>query len=223
MSGGAGGHLRPHPTEVDEKRNIAKKMEMRHKTPAFFYAFDPTNYCDIEIFNKTKESTHVYEGLAAALQYSELPVLFFTCYDVGPNETLGVFVRHVVCTMVQGDSIYFFDMRNLRQISERMQAHLEAEFSRIAGRKLHLVNLACAGQKKCLYLQRYKGKTEMGWCIGWALMFLDHLTDHPEFASMNKQSKTKHAAQLYRQIDKQLSAPKSNAFIEQYYIRLLQL
>ena len=93
MSGGAGGHLRPHPTEVEEKRNIAKKMEMRYKTRAFFYAFDPTNYCDIEIFNKTKESTRVYEGLAAALRYSELPVLFFTCYDVGPNETLGVSVR----------------------------------------------------------------------------------------------------------------------------------
>jgi hypothetical protein len=223
MSGASSGHLRPHPTEVDEKRNIAKKMEMRHKTGAYFYAFDPTNYCDIEIFNKTKEATRVYDGLSAALQYSELPVLFFTCYDVGPNETLGVFVRHVVCTMVQGDSIYFFDMRNLRQISDKMQAHLEAEFSKVAGRKLHLVNLACAGQRKCLYLQRYKGKTEMGWCIGWALMFLDHLTDHPEFASMTKQSKTKHSAQLYRQIDKQLSSHKSNGFIETYYIRLLQL
>jgi len=197
-------------------------MEMRRKTGAYFYAFDPTNYCDIEIFNKTKEATRVYDGLAAALQYSALPVLFFTCYDVGPNETLGVFVRHVVCTMVQGDSIYFFDMRNLRQISETMQAHLESEFSRFAGRKLHLVNLACAGQQKCLYLQRYKGKTEMGWCIGWALMFLDHLTDHPEFSSMTKQSKTKHAAQLYRRIDNQLSSRKSNAFIEHYYITLLQ-
>jgi hypothetical protein len=224
MSGGAGGHLRPHPTEVDETRNIAKKMEMRHKTGAFFYAFDPTNYCDIEIFNKTKEeTTRIYEGLAAALRYSELPVLFFTCYDVGPNETLGVFVRHVVCTMVQGDTIYFFDMRNLRQISERMQAHLEAEFSRFAGRTLHLVNLACAGQHKCLYLQRYKGKTEMGWCIGWALLFLDHLTDNPEFASMTKQSKTKHVVRLYRWVDKQLSSHKSNAFIEQYYIRRMGL
>ena len=215
-------HLRPHPTEVDEKRNIAKKMGMRHKTDAFFYAFDPANYCDIEIFNKTKEPTYIYRGLSAALRYSDLPVLFFTCYDVGPNETLGVFVRHVVCTMVQGDSIYFFDMRNLRQISERMQAHLEDEFSRIAGRKLHLINLACAEQRKCLYLQRYKGDTEMGWCIGWALMFLDHLTDHPQFATMSKQSKTKHAADLYRHIDKQLSSRKSNAFIEKYYIRLLQ-
>ena len=215
-------HLRPHPTEVDEKRNIAKKMGMRHKTPAFFYAFDPSNYCDIEIFNKTKEPTYIYRGLSAALRYSDLPVLFFTCYDVGPNETLGVFVRHVVCTMVQGDSIYFFDMRNLRQISERLQSHLEEEFSRIAGRKLHLINLACAEQRKCLYLQRYKGETEMGWCIGWALMFLDHLTDNPEFASMTKQSKTKHAADLYRHIDKQLSTHKSNKFIEKYYIRLLQ-
>jgi hypothetical protein len=125
--------------------------------------------------------------------------------------------------MAQGDTIYFFDMRNLRQISEGMQKHLESEFSKAAGRKMNLVNLACAKQSKCLYLQRYKGKTEMGWCIGWALMFLDHLTDHPEFASMNKQAKTKHVAQLYRWVDKQLSLPKSNAFIEKYYIRLMGL
>ena len=216
-------HLRPHPTEVDEKRNSVKKMGMRHKTDAFFYAFDPTNYCDIEIFNKTKESTYVYAGLSAALRYSELPVLFFTCYDVGPNETLGVFVRHVVCTMVQGDSIYFFDMRNLRQISKGMQTRLEQEFSHIAGRKLHLINLACVEeQRTCLYLQRYKGDTEMGWCIGWALMFLDYITDHPEIARMSKEDKTKNFLALYRWVDKQLSTKKSNTFIEKYYIRLLQ-
>ena len=227
MSGAStdGGHLRPHPTEVSERRNIAKKMELRHKEGAdvYFYAFDPSNYCDIEIFNKTKEATRVYEGLAAALRYSELPVLFFTCYDVGPNETLGVFVRHVVCTLALGDTVYFFDMRTLRQISEVMQKRLEMEFSAVAGRAMRLVNLACAQQPKCLYLQRYKGKTEMGWCIGWALLFLDHLTDHPEFASMNKQAKTKHVARLYRWIDKQLSSRRSNAFIEKYYIKLLGL
>jgi glycosyltransferase involved in cell wall biosynthesis len=100
---------------------------------------------------------------------------------------------------------------------------LETEFSNVAGRPMHLINLACAQQPKCLYLQRYKGKTEMGWCIGWALLFLDHLTDHPEFASMSKQAKTKHVARLYRWIDKQLSTRKSNAFIEKYYIKLLGL
>ena len=61
------GHLRPHPTEVEEKKNIEKKMEMRHRTPAFFYAFDPENYCDFEFFNKTKEPTRVYEGLVTLL------------------------------------------------------------------------------------------------------------------------------------------------------------
>lgn len=223
MSGAAsGGHLRPHPTEVDEKKNIEKKMEMRHRTPAFFYAFDPVNYCDFEFFNKTKEPTRVYEGLAAALRYSELPVVFFTGYDVGFKETFGVFVRHVVCCLAQGDTVYFFDMRNLRQISEAMQRRLETEFSKVAGRPLKVLNLACVERSKCVYLQRYKGTHEMGWCIGWALMFLDYITDHPELARMTKQDKTKHAARLYRWVDKQLSSRKSNAFIEQYYIRLLQ-
>jgi hypothetical protein len=221
MSGGAG-HLRPHPTEVSEMKNIEKKMHMRHKTPAFFYAFDPANYCDFEVFNKTKEQpTRVYEGLAAALRYSELPVLFFTGYDVGFKETFDVFVRHVVCCMAQGDTVYFFDMRNLRQISETLQKLMETEFSSIAGRPMKLLNLACVERSKCVYLQRYKGKHEMGWCIGWALMFLDYITDHPDLARMSKQEKTKHAAELYRWVDKQLSSRKSNAFIEDYYIRLL--
>ena len=221
--GPSGEHLRPHPTEIEEKRNIAKKMEMRHKSRVFFYAFDPANYCDLEIFNKTKEPPRVYAGVSAALEYSELPVVFFTGYDVGPNETLGVFVRHVVCCVAQDDTVYFFDMRNLRQISDRLQAQLETEFSRAAGRPMKLLNLACVERKsKCLYLQRFKGKAEMGWCIGWALMFLEYITDHPELAQMSKEEKTKHAARLYRWIDKQLTSKKSNAFIEHYYIKLLQ-
>jgi hypothetical protein len=114
-------------------------------------------------------------------------------------------------------------MRNLRQISKGMQARLEEEFSHIAGRKLHLINLACVEeQRTCLYLQRYKGDTEMGWCIGWALMFLDYITDHPEIARMSKEDKTKNFLALYRWVDKQLSTKKSNTFIEKYYIRLLQ-
>jgi hypothetical protein len=74
-----------------------------------------------------------------------------------------------------------------------------------------------------MYLQRFKGDGEMGWCIGWALLFLEYLVKHPEFTGLTKMEKTKHVAQLYNRIDKKLRVHTSNAFIEKYYIRLMGL
>jgi hypothetical protein len=36
--------------------------------------------------------------------------VFFTCYDVGPNEVLKVFVQHVVCTLAirEGDGLNLY-------------------------------------------------------------------------------------------------------------------
>jgi hypothetical protein len=219
-------HLRPHPTEVAEKKNIDKKFELR-KSEAYHYAFNPHNYCDIEFFNYNKEPTKVYAGLRYALRYAAKPIIFFTGYDVGPNDVLGAFVRHVVCSLAvhEGDriNIYFFDMRNLRDISPSMQKDMEKEFSKHAGRPVYIVNSACVDRAKCVYLQRFKGDTEFGWCIGWALLFLDYLTKHPAILRQSSKDKKKTIAHLYTDLDNRLSEKRSNHFIEAYYIRLMGL
>jgi len=217
-------HLRPHPTQISESKNISKKMELR-KSPEYLFAFDPDDYCDFNIENKGSGRVHVYSGLRTAMRYSELPVVFFTCYDVGDNETLGVFVRHVVCCVAdrKESTVFFFDMRNLRQISNDMKRTLESEFSKLAGKPMTLINSACVERNACVYLQRFKGDHEMGWCIAWALLFLEHLVEHSDFATMSKADKTKLIGRLYRDIDKKLSVPKSNHFIEKYYIEVMNL
>lgn len=223
MSGGS--HLRPHPTQVPERQNIAKKFELAGASDDYLFAFGSSDYCDFNIRNKDGGKVTYLPGLAAAMRYSELPVVFFTCYDVGPNETLGVFVRHVVCCVADRSqsAVFFFDMRNLRQISDVMKRTLEREFSKLAGKPMELINSACLERKKCVYLQRFKGDQEMGWCIGWALFFLDHLVKTAGFATMTKEQRKKHIAGLYRDVDHQLATPKSNHFIEVYYIELMGL
>ena len=218
-------HLRPHPTEIPERQNIAKKFEIAGASDDYLFAFSSSDYCDFNIRNKETGAVSVFPGLRAAMRYSEIPVIFFTCYDVGPSETLGVFVRHVVfCVADRAQSaVFFFDMRNLRQISAAMKTTLEREFSKLAGKPMELINSACLERKKCVYLQRFKGENEMGWCIGWALFFLDHIVKTRGFASMAKEKKKKHIAELYRDIDHRLAGPKSNHFIEAYYIELMGL
>ena len=126
-------HLRPHPTELPEKRNINKKFELR-TSDAYHYAFNPHDYVDIDFFNVLGLPTKVYPGLRYALEYVKKPVIFFTGYDVGANDKLDAFVRHVVCSLAVHEgthvNIYFFDMRNLRDISPSMQKHMEAEFAK---------------------------------------------------------------------------------------------
>jgi len=221
------GHLRPHPTEVAERHNMVKKMQLASSAPPgnYFFVCNPDDYCEFDIRNKEDGRVIVYDGLRAAMAYSELPVIFFTCYDVGDSETFGVFVRHVICCVAdkRQSTVYMFDMRNLRQISNMLKRTLETEFSKLARTRMTIVNGACVDRSKCVYLQRFKGDTEMGWCIAWALYFLNHLIEHPQFARMAKKERRKHLAELYRKVDHQLESPKSNHFIEAYYMQLMGL
>jgi hypothetical protein len=214
-------HLRPHPTEISEVENIRKKFQFKGRTNKYLFAFDPDNYCDIEIFNITGQKTVVYQGLCNALQYSQIPVVFFLCYDVGQNDILGVFIRHVVCCLAKEGRIYFFDMRNLSEISKNMKQTLEKEINAICGIHYELVNLSCNHTTHCRYLQRFKGDTEMGWCIGWALLFLDYLTSNTDITHTSDKELRKKFGAVYDYIDGQLTAKKSNHFIEMYYIRLM--
>jgi hypothetical protein len=43
------------------------------------------------------------------------------------------------------------------------------------------------------------------------------------FATMTKEQRKKNIAELYREVDRQLATPKSNHFIEVYYIELMGL
>jgi len=214
-------HLRPHPTEVSEIKNIRKKFDFKTRTDKYLFAFNPHNYCDIEIFNITGQKTQVYPGLCNALTYSEIPVVFFLCYDVGHNETLGVFIRHVVCCLAKNKHIYFFDMRNLSEISKNMKDTLEDEINKVCGIQYELVNLSCNQTRHCRYLQRFKGDAEMGWCIGWALLFLDYLTQHPEITKKTDRELRVEFGNLYNYIDGHLTQKQSNIFIEMYYIQLM--
>ena len=220
-------HMRPHPTEIREKQNTALKFGFRNRTDEYHYPFAIRNYCDVEFHNITGEPTTAYIGLKAALQFVEKPSIFFICYDVGYNRILQTFVRHVVCSLAvrEGDglTVYMFDMRNFRDISEHFQADMEKTLSEYAKVPVKIVNAACLYHEKCVYLQRFKGDHEMGWCIGWALLFLDYLTKNPEIAEKTPEGKKKAFARLYTQLDKHLAGPRTNQFIEAYYIRLLDM
>jgi len=220
-------HLRPHPTQVREKRNILLKYSFRSRTTDYYYGFDFKNYCDLEFHNVTKQPTTIYPGLKGALEYVKKPVIFFTCYDVGPNEILNAFVRHVVCCMAvregEGITVYMFDMRNLKDISAGFKEDMEKQLSEFANRPVKIVNAACTHRSNCVYLQRFKGDTEMGWCISWALLFLDYLTANPDIIHYSPNEKERTFAKLYTNLDKHLSKPRSNHFIEAYYTRLLDL
>ena len=220
-------HMRPHPTEIREKQNTALKFGFRSRTDEYHYPFAIRNYCDVEFHNITGEPTTAYIGLKAALQFVEKPSIFFICYDVGYNRILQTFVRHVVCSLAvrEGDglTVYMFDMRNFRDISGHFQADMEKTLSEYAKVPVNIVNAACLYHEKCVYLQRFKGDHEMGWCIGWALLFLDYLTKNPEIAEKTPEGKKKAFARLYTQLDKHLAGPRTNQFIEAYYIRLLDM
>lgn len=219
-------HLRPHPTQLAERTNIVKKFQLA-RSDEYHYAFNPHDYGDIDFSNYLHQPTKIYRGLHYALQYVQKPIFFFTLYDVGPDDKLEVFVRHVVCSLAVHEgthlSIYFFDMRNLRDISPSMQKHMESEFSKYAGIPVRIINSACVDRSKCVYLQRFKGETEMGWCIAWALFFLDHMTKTPGFIRESPSDRKKAVAELYTKVNKNLSDARSNHFIEKYYMCLMGL
>jgi hypothetical protein len=190
-------------------------------------ASDPNIELDIVVYVAVANQIQGYIGLKAALQFVQKPMIFFICYDVGYNKILQTFVRHVVCSLAvregEGMTVYMFDMRNFRDISAHFQADMEKTFTEYAKVPVKIVNAACLYHEKCVYLQRFKGDHEMGWCIGWALLFLDYLTTNPEIAEKTPEGKKKAFAKLYTQLDKHLSGPRSNHFIEAYYMRLLDV
>ena len=216
-------HLRPHPAFVKSSVNVNIKNTFKQKTDKYTYAFNNRSYVDFDIYNILKKSTVDRSGVCSHIQTSTKPVIFFMCYDVGYNTTLKTFIRHVVCCVAfPGDTvkILFFDMRNLCDISPTHQELIETEISRKCGKPVELINASCLGSE-CLYLQKFKGENEVGWCVGWALYFLNMLTS-PLFrgkyvADMTEFQYKLHISKLYEKIYGVLSSEKSNHFIEKWY------
>lgn len=226
-----------HPTQQDERVNMRLKNEIAKRVEGnYVFAFDKHDYCDFEVFNILKDPTRASREFIRGFQtlYHEphKPVVFFLCYDVGYKKELeNQFIRHVVCCVATrngGDTIHvlMFDMRNLREISNDLREHIEKELGRVtqkpAGLRLHITNVACVDRKKCVYLQRFKGLHEMGWCIAWASFFLDAAIARPvwkgKYAYELTYDEQKEAfADIYRLVDAELRRTQSNEFIEDWY------
>jgi hypothetical protein len=208
-------HLRPHPASVPVRSNVALKEKFASSNDAFTYAFNKRGYTDFDIYNILKKPTVDRSGVGHAIATSTKPVVFFLCYDVGYSKVLNLFIRHIVCCVAKGKDVIFFDMRDLCDIAPEHQRRIEHELERksgVTGIKLH--NASCFGGK-CIYLQRFKGEDELGWCIAWALYFLQWITQHgvPTESSVKK---------LYTHINKALIHHKSNHPIEEWYVKSYQ-
>ena len=101
-------------------------------------------------------------------------------------------------------------MRNLCDISKKHQEHIEKEIEKKCKKKVILENASCFSGK-CLYLQKFKGDYEVGWCIAWALFFLSKLDP----SLMTKD----HIEKLYKHVYSILSKAKSNRPIEEWYVK----
>lgn len=227
-----------HPTEVDERETIRRKhKKIATVSDKYIAGFSRTNYCDIELFNITGKQTtsckEVREAFKTLEQDGSRPVVFFLCYDVGYKEGPGRFVRHVVCCLATRTKtkieILGFDMRNLREISNDLRKTIVEE---IAGQvkvslPISYTNIACVERSSCLYLQRYKNPTDIGWCIAWALFFLEVAICapvwHGKFASEISVANQKHAfAEIYRLVNGDLERRKTNGFIEDWFAAELE-
>ncbi len=220
-------HLRPHPATVKSSINLKIKKLFASKTDKYTYALNDRTYVDFDIYNIDKKPTIDRSGVCRLIRTSTKPVVFFMCYDVGYNPTLEVFIRHIVCCVAfPGDTvkILFFDMRDLCDISPKHQELIETEISKKCGKPINLINASCLGSE-CIYLQKFKGEDEIGWCIAWALYFLNMLTS-PLFrgkyvADMNEAQYKLHIGKLYAKIHSHMADSKSNHFIEKWYISQL--
>lgn len=220
-------HLRPHPATVPPSKNLQIKKLFASRTDKYTYAFNDRGYVDFDIYNITGGSTVDRSGVCRAIRTSAKPVVFFMCYDVGYDSVIRVFIRHIVCCVAfPGESVkvLFFDMRNLCDISPGHQKLIEAEISRKCGKPVELINASCL-DGECLYLQKFKGRKEIGWCIAWALYFLNILTK-PLFrgkyvADMKEPQYSLHIKNLYKTVYRHLSTNKSNSLIERWYISQL--
>jgi hypothetical protein len=181
---------------------------------AFTYAFNNRSYVDFDIYNILGNPSVDRSNVCKMLKTSKKPVVFFLCYDVGDNKYVNLFIRHIVCCVAfpsdQEVRILFFDMRNLCDISKKHQEHIEKEIEKKCGIRVLLENASCFGGK-CLYLQKFKGDYEIGWCIAWALFFLSKL-DAERIKKDDIQS-------LYKHVYSILSNAKSNRPIEEWYIK----
>jgi hypothetical protein len=207
-------HLRPHPTEVSAAK-IKKLKNALSTSDSFLYVGNSRTYADFEIYNELGHPTIDHSGVGKAIRESAKPVVFFLTYDVGYNNKLKRFIRHIVCCVaLHKKDILFFDMRDLCDISPKHQKLIEKELGRKSGiQTLKLVNASCFGE--CIYLQRFKGDYEMGWCIAWALFFLEKLS------RMGTVTRAK-VKSLYKKIDGTLEKEKSNRFIEEWFIKSVQ-
>lgn len=227
-----------HPTEVDEHDTIRRKhKKIAAVSDKYTAGFSRTNYCDIEIFNITGKKTTSCKEFREAFKTLETdgskPVVFFLCYDVGYKEGPDRFVRHVVCCLATRTKtkieILGFDMRNLREISNDLRKTLIDEIAEQVKVSLPIeyTNIACVERSSCLYLQRYKKKTDIGWCIAWALFFLEAAICAPvwdgKFANELSVANQKHAfADLYRVVNGELERRKTNGFIEDWFAAELE-
>jgi hypothetical protein len=208
-------HLRPHPADVPVKENLKIKQIFSMNDDAFTYAQNNRGYTDFDVYNILQKPTVDRSNVGHLMRTSTKPVVFFLCYDVGYNKVVNLFIRHIVCCVAHGKDVLFFDMRNLCDISEKHQKLIEKELEKKSGLEgIRLHNASCFGDE-CIYLQRFKGEDEVGWCIAWALFFLSWLNEH---GVPTKQS-VKH---LYMCINKKLEKLKSNYPIEQWYVTTFQ-
>lgn len=216
-------HLRPHPATVKASINLKIKKLFASKTDKYTYALNDRTYVDFDIYNIDKKPTVDRSNVCQHIRTSGKPVVFFMCYDVGYNSKLKLFIRHIVCCVAfpgETANILFFDMRNLCDISPKHQELIETEISRKCGKPVKLINASCLGSE-CIYLQKFKGEDEIGWCIAWALYFLNMLTS-PLFrgkyvAEMTESQYKLHISKLYEKIYGVLSSAKTNHFIEKWY------
>ena len=208
-------HLRPHPAQVKVGTNVRIKNKFATNN-AFAYAFNNRSYVDFDIYNILGKPSVDRSNVCEMLKTSNKPVVFFLCYDVGDNKYVNLFIRHIVCCVAFPSNdevrILFFDMRNLCDISKKHQEHIEKEIEKKCGIRVLLENASCFGGK-CLYLQKFKGDYEVGWCIAWALFFLSKLKS----GTLSEQKE--HTQNLYTYVYSILSNAKSNRPIEEWYIK----
>ena len=217
-------HLRPHPASVKSSINLKIKKLFASRTDKYTFALNERTYVDFDIYNIDKKPTIDRSGVCNLIRTSAKPVVFLMCYDVGNNPKLGLFIRHVVCCVAfpgETTKILFFDMRDLCDISPKHQEVIETEISRKCKKPVELINASCLGSE-CIYLQKFKGDNEVGWCVAWALYFMNMLTS-PLFrgkyvADMNEAQYKLHISNLYTKIYGILSEQKSNHLIEKWYI-----
>ena len=226
-----------HPTRVGDVRN--NKIRMKIVEPVrneYIFAFSHHTYGDFNIYNKLHEPTEAtsgfLDGFKTLFHSPTKPVVFLMTYDIGQKKD--VFVRHVITCIATRvhDTIHVivFDMRNLRQIDAHHKEFIEKELRDATHMpsqlKLEITNGACLERKACVYLQRFKHKHDIGWCIAWSMLFLEAAIARPvldgKYAYQLSFEEQKRAfAELYRLIDAELRETHSNKFIEVWYEDLL--